>query len=481
MTTRRGVGEPRFRCFTQTAHWSVFAVAFCTTIAATGLASPPESPEAGKSSAPDIPFGSSAASGAPQPGSGPFEISPTPQPPPSSEPPEVWPEWVNPLGKELRETDLEWRPSPDIWIRPGAVMQIRYTFNYRDIPPITLNEADLPEREHQITQGFIVRRIRLIVDSHFTEHMRMFIRAGVNGKGDFQVERGYADLIFGGNWRFRAGLFFIPGFAEENPTPEDIIPVDYSNFAETFTSGATEGFSLTGTWDRVSVAGVYMTGARMGYSDILSSGRADFGVSASVAFRIGDRKWSSFDNLISFRGAPTGVTVGFAGLYQNGGDTGKTLDADVKLGTTYVTAAGSGWTFFGQFAYADYRVGADDFAGQRITRLKAYGLVAEAEYFVIERLAPYVRYDLVRPMHARITPFGDVVSTRVAATDLNTFTGGINFFLIPRAMLSRFQLEFMYMLGPIATSIVVPDPPDGVLLNDRGNQWVLRAQWNISY
>ena len=409
----------------------MLALVASLTTSATGLGSPQTAPgdesaeelsstETAQPSPPEISFDSSAASGAPQPGSGPRTTQPTSHPPPVGEPPNVWPDWVNPLGKQLRETRLEWRPSPDIWILPGAVMQLRYTFNYRDTPPITLNEEDRPERERQITQGFIVRRIRLIVDSHFTEHMRMFIRAGVNGEGNFEVERGYADLIFAGNWRFRAGLFFIPGFAEENPTPEDIIPVEYSNFAETFTSGATEGFSLTGTWDRVSVAGVYMTGARLGYSDIQSSGRADFGVSASIAFRFGDRSWDSFDNLISFRGEPTGLSVGFAGLYQNGGETGKTLNARAKFGTAYLTAEGSGWTFFGQFAYVDYGVGGSDAVVSRVTSLRAYGLVAEGEYFVLEQLAPYIRYDLVDPLGTRVAPFREVSPTTVPATSVNT-------------------------------------------------------------
>ena len=187
-----------------------------------------------------------SAQGAPQPDSGPIELPPKKEHPDEEPVPIVSPSWVNPLGEQLREAKFEWRPAPDIWILPGAVMQLRYSLNNRDDPPTRPDSEGVLEKEHPITQGFILRRLRLIVDSHFTEHMRMFIRMGVNGTGDFTVERAYGDLFFSDNWRFRAGLFFIPGFAEEDPTPEDIIPVDYSNFANTFTSGATEGMSITG-------------------------------------------------------------------------------------------------------------------------------------------------------------------------------------------------------------------------------------------
>jgi hypothetical protein len=374
------------------------------------------------------------------------EIAPTYKPPDPEAP-------VEPR----KPYDLTWRPGAEIWLRPGALLQARYTFNKRD------NPAD----GTRSTSQFTVPRARLILDGGASKYFSFRIRVGTLADGAASFEQGYADLHFG-PLVIRGGIFHLPASIADNPAPHELQALDYSQYGQQTSGGLAAGFGPRLEFGDFRAQAYMSNGARTAFSELATPLNARIGITGRVEGALFTREGlGRFDNESSFLGSDFGMRLGAAAHWQKGDATFK--KGDLEQFTADLTLEGPGFNVLGAGSF--FRVNPPE---GNITH--DGGFLVQAGGFLHPRLELWTRYDGLYSdgkIHA-VPPFHGP-ATKV----FHEFGVGINGYVIPNQNLAKLQLDFLYVPQPINATLAASSSNSGVLPTERGSQWALRMQVNV--
>jgi hypothetical protein len=366
---------------------------------------------------------------------------------------------ATPAAQEARDPfDLTYRPSDQIWLRPGALLQARYTFNKRAEP--TSGTAN--------TSQFTVPRARLIVDAGVTRYLSFRIRVGVLADGGAAFEQGYGDVHLG-PLVLRGGIFHLPASIGDNPAPNELQGLDYAQYSQQASGGQAAGFGGRVNLGALRVHAYVSNGARTAFTELAAPLPARVALTGRVEGVLFTADGlGRFDDESSFRGSDLGLRLGGAAHYQKGAES--LAGGDLEQYTADVTLEGPGFNALaaGRFLRVNPPEG---------NTTHDAGFLVQLGGFVHERIELWARYDGLYSdgkLHA-MPPFASS-----ATRPFHEFDIGINGYLVPRRTLAKVQLDFLYVPLPIDASLATSSSNAGILPTQRGEQWALRLQLNAA-
>jgi hypothetical protein len=372
---------------------------------------------------------------------------------PISKPPEP-----TPAAKARDPFDLTLRASDQLWVRPSALVQARYTFNHRADP--TSGTAN--------TSQFTVPRARFILDAGITQYLSFRLRVGTLADGGASFEQSYADLHLG-SLVLRGGIFYLPASIADNPAPHELQALDYSQYGQQAGGGQAAGFGGRYDLGDLRVQAYLSNGARTAFTELATPVAARVALTARVegALLTADGL-GRFDNESSFRGSDFGLRLGAAAHYQKGADS--FAGGDLEQYTADVTLEGPGFNAIaaGRFLRVNPPEG---------NTTHDTGFVLQLGGFVHERIELWTRYDgLYSDGKRHAAPPSPGPGTR----PFHEVGVGINGYVVPRRNLAKIQLDFLYLPLPVDPSLAASSSNSATLPTERGAQWAMRLQLNAA-
>jgi hypothetical protein len=357
--------------------------------------------------------------------------------------------------------DLTWR-SGDVWFRPGGVLQLRYTLNER--PELSGDTGT--------TSRFSVPRVRAILNGGLTDYLSFRVRLGVLSGGNARFEQAYSDVKLSEYLSLRAGILFLPASIGDDPAPQDLQGIDYSQYGLQTSGGNAAAAGARATFGRVRAQAYFSNGLRTGFSEFAAPVAASVAVTGRVEARLlTEDGFNRFDTESSFIGSDLALRVGAAAHYQKGRSDGTLPDGDLQQYTADVSLEGSGFNLL--VAGRLLRVHPD--TGN--TTLDP-GLLAQAGVFINERLEFWTRYDALFS-DGQVHSFPD--DRNGLQDNYQAIGAGINGYLIPGRNMAKLQADFTYVPDPIASTWADASDNSGVLLTETDSQWALRLQLVLGY
>jgi hypothetical protein len=376
------------------------------------------------------------------------EIAPTSAPPEAS----------SPAAQARDPFDLTLRASDQLWVRPSALLQARYTFNQRAYP------ADGTAN----TSQFTVPRARFILDAGITQYLSLRLRVGTLADGGASFEQSYADLHLG-PLVLRGGIFYLPASIADNPAPHELQALDYSQYAQQAGGGQAAGFGGRLNLGDFRAQAYLSNGARTAFSELATPVPARVALTARIdgALFTGDGL-ARFDDESSFRSSDFGLRLGAAAHYQKGAQS--FAGGDLEQYTADVTLEGPGFNVIGAGRFM--RLNPPEGNTTHDT-----GFMLQLGGFVHERIELWTRYDgLYSDGKRHATPPFPGPGTR----PFHEVGVGINGYVVPRRNLAKLQLDFLYLPLPIDPSLAASSSNSGTLPTERGAQWSMRLQLNAA-
>jgi hypothetical protein len=276
--------------------------------------------------------------------------------------------------------------------------------------------------------------------------------------------------IKGGRWKQPFALQNLRSSSEQ-------LAVERSLVNELFNVDRSEGVMLSYTGEQARVYGSLNNGAAAEFSDFDNDrNTTDFAVTGrGEVLLAGD--WDQLDDASSWGDEGPAAALGAAAHWEEG-TTGTaatndnfllwTADASAEAGGFGATAAVYG-------RHTDNELAADT---------DNYGAYVEGGYMIVpDTIEPFVRYQWIRTD-------GQVAAVQNGAVekDTNLITGGVNWYHYGHA--SKFTLDVVYALDPLAPGLAGTDPTDtptstglGLLQDAPGEdgQVALRAQYQLKW
>jgi len=357
--------------------------------------------------------------------------------------------------------DLTWR-SGQVWFRPGGVLQVRYTLNER---PELSGEA-------ATTSRFSVPRVRFILNGGLTDYLSFRVRAGVLSGGNARFEQAYSDVKLSEYLTLRAGILSLPASIGDDPAPQDLQGIDYSQYGLQTSGGNAAAAGARATFGRVRAHAYLSNGLRTGFSEFAAPVAASVAVTGRVeASLLTEDGFGRFDTESSFIGSDLALRLGAAAHYQKGRSDGTLPDGDLQQYTADVSLEGSGFNLLvaGRLLHVHPETGN--------TTLDP-GLLAQAGVFVNERIELWTRYDALFS-DGQVHSFPD--DRNGLQDNYQAIGAGINGYLIPGRNMAKLQADFTYVPDPIASTWAEASDNSGVLSTESGSQWALRLQLVLGY
>jgi hypothetical protein len=366
-----------------------------------------------------------------------------------------------PKAPTPKAVDLTWRPTPEIWFRPGGLLQARYTFNHR---PELSGEAEETSR-------FSVPRARLILDGGLTKYLTFRVRLGTLSHGAATFEQAYADVHLG-PISLRGGIFYLPASIADNPTPGDLQSIDYSQYALQASGGNSAGFGARSELGRVRMSAYLSNGVRTAFTEFADPISARLAMTTRVEARLLTADgFARFDTESSYRGSDLALRLGAAFHYQQGREGGTLEHGDLEQVSADVTLEGSGFNLI--CAARFLRINPD-----QGNTTHDPGVSAQAGVFVHEYVELWARYDALFS-DGKIHSFP--TDQEGVRDDYQAFGLGINGYLVPRTNYAKLQADFLYEPQKIASTWASPSDNAGTLETEITRQWTVRVQLMLSY
>lgn len=363
-----------------------------------------------------------------------------------------------PAAEPKKMFDLSFRPTEQVWIKPGVLLQARYTFNRREQP------ADGSEN----TSQFTVPRARLIIDGGITKYVSYRLRIGTLADGGASVEQAFADLHFG-PIVIRGGIHYLPASAADNPAPQDLQALDYSEYGQQTGGGQAAGAAAILNLGDFRAQVHLSNGARTAFTELATALNSRIAITGRIEGCLFTRQGlGRFDTESSFIGSDFGLRLGAAAHWQKG--DGTMLHGDLEQYTADLTLEGPGFNVIsaGRFLRVNPPEGSTTHDG---------GFLVQVGGFVHERIELWARYD---GLYSDGKVHAQPPAPSQAANPFHEFGAGINGYVFPGENLVKIQLDFVYAPKPINESMAMSSSNSGLLPTDRGSQWAMRMQLNLA-
>lgn len=411
------------------------------------------------------------------------------------------------LRAETADYEAAWsRSSPaPMEMTASALLQFRYMVDFRNNPsPFDDDRLD--------TIGFSIPRaqVRLdanIANSQLLAHISfdMGDAEGRRGRGRLddgdsgtpQLREAWAQYNFGGEqsgYYLKAGQFRSLLLHEEAVRPEFQLAVERTVTNEFFAPGNTQGVALGFVgphiaWEVSFNDGIKFLGNREpANTEFNSPFEADYAVTARVDWKLaGD--WSRFEDFTSWRGDEVAARIGAGLHWQRQGDTnpgsaqpdflfGETLDITNITWTVDAAYESDGWHAF--IAYMGHRLEWEYPVSTLI--FTQHGIVLQAGVFLADHIEVFARYDSIYLDSTIVDGFGG------SEEWYQFLTAGMNWYILPRSHAAKFTFDVTTALSNsdildigVNNSIFFPDPTVTGLLGGTGEEWIMRAQFQILF
>ena len=302
----------------------------------------------------------------------------------------------------------------------------------------------------------------------FTPKLTYAVNWATNRKtGALELDQAWAKYQFADDWAAMGGQF-------KDPTShESLVGWDRQLAAERsfpnvyFTGGDdyVQGVALIYTHAAWRITGATTDGSNR-FNDNFQdypTNSSNFGFAARAEYKVfGD--WNDYSDFNPINLKHDLFVVGAGADYTQSGDTGiflHTVDGQYTLT--------NGWTFYGAYMARSYQnapiltgTGApvtDTFDGYD------WSIEAEAGYKIDQHWEPFARYTF--------TNFDEKTFGPAAENEVSEITAGINYFWYGEA--AKFTLDFTWMPNGSPATI----DGAGILANDGGNEFIVRAQFQL--
>lgn len=332
----------------------------------------------------------------------------------------------------------------DTRLNLGGFAQFRHLNNFRD------NAGD----GEDYTQGFVHRRVRLILSGDFSKQWGYKVDVDMQSDATFKPADTFVSYKDGA-WRFRGGQFKLPILKEELVADTEQLTVERSTLNAVFTGARSQGVDATYTDKQFRFMGMLSDGLNQ-LNTTIDTEANDFGATARAEFLWEGEDFKRFDTFAGWRGKPYAGMAGAAIHYQDGGETGGTTDASNFTYTIDAAAKGDGWSVFAALVgrSVETSTGAD---------FNDMGWMVQGGYFVSDQTEIFARF-------AHLLPDSD----RAAGDDFREFTVGVSHYVFPESTALKLTADLTIGLDDQAgsSSVVGASANNGLLASSEEQTYV---------
>lgn len=311
----------------------------------------------------------------------------------------------------------------------GGAAQFRYTASFRDDE---VNGED-EELNEDFTHGFSTPNTRIWTWGHvWSKDLTYKIQLHSDEDGGWDMEDAWGEYAFEGGMAFRWGQFKLPLLREENIDSEKQLLIDRSVVNHVFSQGYSQGVQLSYTTDSFRFAGAFSDGLNTSGTDFNSAAESDYALTARFDFKISGDSWNRFNDFTSWRSQDFAALVGGAVHWQDGGETGGTIEAEVLRYTIDGSVEGSGWNLYGAFIGDSSEVGDNGDADN-------FGSIVQGGIFVTDQVELFGRWDALWLDENAVVDGED--------EDLHFLAAGVNYYISPESHAVKFTGQIGYALN----------------------------------
>lgn len=356
-----------------------------------------------------------------------------------------------------RTSLLQDRSKPAVVV--GGFTQFQYNINVRDDDFTSVDGIG----DMDNTIGFRFARTKVNFKAAITDEWSVFVQAVQGPLANFSLDDIYGQYKGDTGFWVRFGQSKLPFLGEERVSDTGQLASQRSIINDNYTAGRSQGVWIGYDAEQWRFIGAFSDGANQVNSEF-DTESADFALTARGEWQWAGAGWDRFDDFTSFRGQEFAGKVGFAGHYEDGGETNGTTDQSIWGLTGDVQVEGNGWNAFGAVVYTNF----EPFVGDDISNL---GVVLQGGIFVTEDWELFGR-GVANMIQDAPAPEPE---------DFFAITAGANYYLIPESHAVKATFELTYFLDPTfendgRVNMGAPNYNHSLLPSGEDGQFVIRGQ-----
>jgi hypothetical protein len=268
----------------------------------------------------------------------------------------------------------------------GGDTEFRYNMSIRDDASVGDNE--------DFTQGFGTgfTRLRFMgnIWSKDFQYKIQLTNDGQAGDSGFALEDAWGMYNFGNEFSLGFGQAKVPLIWQDYGIDVPfVLGVERAIATQVFAPGYTQGIWGTYAADMFRVTGAISDGAAAANTPFNSSAESDYAITARVDVKAMGSDWNRFSDETSFQSqTEMALRVGGGVHFQDGGETGGTIDQQIFVYTLDAQIEGGGWNAFGAFYGSTIDTGG-------ATDTDLFGGILQGGIFVTDQVELFARWNAI--------------------------------------------------------------------------------------
>jgi hypothetical protein len=344
----------------------------------------------------------------------------------------------------------------------GGAVQTRFNINVRD--------DSVVGDTNDLTTGFENSLTRLRASGTVgTSQLGYKVQATFTDlSGGFaQIDDAYGTWDFQNGWNLKFGQFNLPVIREIMVGAEDHLGSDFSVSSVFFGQGYSQGIQAGYTGEQFRAMVAFSDGAGTANTTFESDLESDYAFSLRLEGLLMGSNWNQFNTYTSWQSeSGDGVLLGGAVHWQDGGETGGTLDNEVLLYTIDATWEGPGYNLTGAF-YGN----TIETPGASQDNL---GAMIQGGFFFNDQFEGFARYE------------GFFLDNTVFTNDEANFAFvGVNYYVLPETNAAKFTAQLGYALDDTDELFSTPQLSgsnnNGFLGQATDGEWAIQLQFQLVF
>jgi hypothetical protein len=344
----------------------------------------------------------------------------------------------------------------------GGAVQTRFNINVRD--------DSVVGDTNDLTTGFENSLTRLRASGTVgTSQLGYKVQATFSDlSGGFaQIDDAYGTWDFQNGWNLKFGQFNLPVIREIMVGAEDHLGSDFSVSSVFFGQGYSQGIQAGYTGEQFRAMVAFSDGAGTANTTFESDLESDYAFSLRLEGLLMGSNWNQFNTYTSWQSeSGDSVLLGGAVHWQDGGETGGTLDNEVLLYTIDATWEGPGYNLTGAF-YGN----TIETPGASQDNL---GAMIQGGFFFNDQFEGFARYE------------GFFLDNTVFTNDEANFAFvGVNYYVLPETNAAKFTAQLGYALDDTDELFSTPQLSgsnnNGFLGQATDGEWAIQLQFQLVF
>ncbi len=344
----------------------------------------------------------------------------------------------------------------------GGAVQTRFNINVRD--------DSVVGDTNDLTTGFENSLTRLRASGTVgTSQLGYKVQATFTDlSGGFaQIDDAYGTWDFQNGWNLKFGQFNLPVIREIMVGAEDHLGSDFSVSSVFFGQGYSQGIQAGYTGEQFRAMVAFSDGAGTANTTFESDLESDYAFSLRLEGLLMGSNWNQFNTYTSWQSeSGDSVLLGGAVHWQDGGETGGTLDNEVLLYTIDASWEGPGYNLTGAF-YGN----TIETPGASQDNL---GAMIQGGFFFNDQFEGFARYE------------GFFLDNTVFTNDEANFAFvGVNYYVLPETNAAKFTAQLGYALDDTDELFSTPQLSgsnnNGFLGQATDGEWAIQLQFQLVF